>query len=165
MELGNEKNEDWLVRAKGLADLNIKDAFHWMLLNHLLTSLKLGFYFQVSISVLQRPSPCIKKSKAYLHFHVVEQSQVAPRFEHGMSLDPRHWDTIISYSQYLMVHVHAFKENSSANIIFAPSLDEVQLLTNCILVDSSNVICWTRLFVILGVSDLFCRFYFNRVSK
>ena len=125
MELGNEKNEDWLVRAKGQADLNIKDAFHSMLLNYLLTPLKLGFYFQVSISVLQRPSPCIKKSKAYLHCHVVEQSQVAPRFEHGMSLDPRHWDSIISYCQNLMVYVYALKENSSASFILYPFLMKV----------------------------------------
>ena len=34
-----------------------------------------------------------------------------------------------------------------------------QLLTLSILVDSSTVICWMSLFVILGVSDLFCRFY------
>ena len=33
------------------------------------------------------------------------------------------------------------------------------LLTHCILVDSSTLICWTSPFVILGVSDLLCRFY------
>ena len=32
-------------------------------------------------------------------------------------------------------------------------------LTHCILVNSSTFICWTSLNVILGVSDLFCRFY------
>ena len=32
-------------------------------------------------------------------------------------------------------------------------------LTHCILVDSSIVICWISLFVILGVSGLFCHFY------
>ena len=32
-------------------------------------------------------------------------------------------------------------------------------LTCCILVDSSTVICWKSLFVILGVLYLFCRFY------
>ena len=32
-------------------------------------------------------------------------------------------------------------------------------LTHCVLVDSSTVICWTRPFVILGVSGLFFRFY------
>ena len=31
--------------------------------------------------------------------------------------------------------------------------------THCILVDSSTVIWWTSPFVILGVSDLLCRFY------
>ena len=33
-----------------------------------------------------------------------------------------------------------------------------QLLTHCILVDSSTVICWTSPVVILGVLGLFCRF-------
>ena len=33
------------------------------------------------------------------------------------------------------------------------------LLTHCILVDSSTVICWMGPFVILGVSGLFCYFY------
>ena len=33
------------------------------------------------------------------------------------------------------------------------------LLTYCILVDSSTVICWTSPFVILWVSGLFCCFY------
>ena len=32
-------------------------------------------------------------------------------------------------------------------------------LTNCILGDSSTVICWTSLFVIFGVTALFCCFY------
>ena len=32
---------------------------------------------------------------------------------------------------------------------------------HCILVDSSTVICWTSPFVILGVLNLFCRFYYN----
>ena len=34
-------------------------------------------------------------------------------------------------------------------------------ITHCIdlLIDSSNVICWTCPFVILEVSGLFCRFY------
>ena len=32
-------------------------------------------------------------------------------------------------------------------------------LTQCILVDSSTVICWTSPFVILGVSGLFCHIY------
>ena len=31
-------------------------------------------------------------------------------------------------------------------------------LTRCILVDSSTVICWMSPFVILGMSDVFCRF-------
>ena len=35
----------------------------------------------------------------------------------------------------------------------------VYCLTHCILVDSSTVICWMSLFVILGVSGLFCHFY------
>ena len=33
------------------------------------------------------------------------------------------------------------------------------VVTHCILVDSSTVICWTSLFVILGVIGLFCSFY------
>ena len=33
------------------------------------------------------------------------------------------------------------------------------VLTYCILVDFSTVICWTSPFFILGVSGLFCRFY------
>ena len=33
------------------------------------------------------------------------------------------------------------------------------LLTYCILVDSSTIICWTSLSVNLGVSRSFCRFY------
>ena len=33
------------------------------------------------------------------------------------------------------------------------------LITYCILVDSSTVICWTSPFVILGVSGVFCHFY------
>ena len=33
-------------------------------------------------------------------------------------------------------------------------------LFHCILVDSSTNICWMSPFVILGVSGLFCRFYF-----
>ena len=33
------------------------------------------------------------------------------------------------------------------------------LLTHCILVDSSTVICWMGPFIILGVSGLFCCFY------
>ena len=32
-------------------------------------------------------------------------------------------------------------------------------LTQCILVDSPTVICWTNPFVILRVLGLFCRFY------
>ena len=32
-------------------------------------------------------------------------------------------------------------------------------LSHCILVDSSTVTCWTSLFVISGVSGLFCSFY------
>ena len=32
-------------------------------------------------------------------------------------------------------------------------------LTHCLLVDTSNVICWTSPSVILGKSGLFCRFY------
>ena len=36
-----------------------------------------------------------------------------------------------------------------------------QLLTHCILMDSSPVICWTSLFANLGVLGLFCHiFYF-----
>ena len=38
------------------------------------------------------------------------------------------------------------------------SLQSDQDLTHCILVDSSTVICWTSLFVILGVSRLLCCF-------
>ena len=38
-------------------------------------------------------------------------------------------------------------------------------LTQCILVDSSTVICWIRPFVILGVSGLFCRLYSNLDGK
>ena len=37
--------------------------------------------------------------------------------------------------------------------------DYIKGLTHCILVDSSNVKCWTSPFVILGVSGLFCPFY------
>ena len=37
--------------------------------------------------------------------------------------------------------------------------------THCILVDSSTVICWKSPFVILGVSGLFCRFYYNFDGK
>ena len=33
------------------------------------------------------------------------------------------------------------------------------ILTHCILVHSSTVICWMRPFVIIGVSGLFSRFY------
>ena len=40
-----------------------------------------------------------------------------------------------------------------------------RFLTHCILVDSSTVICWASPFVILGVSDLFCRFYFISDGK
>ena len=32
-------------------------------------------------------------------------------------------------------------------------------LTHCILVDSSTVICWTSIFIILGVLGLFCHFH------
>ena len=32
-------------------------------------------------------------------------------------------------------------------------------LTYCILVDSSTAICWMSVFVILGMSGLFCHFY------
>ena len=34
-----------------------------------------------------------------------------------------------------------------------------QLLTYCILVDSSTVLCWLRPFIILGMLDLYCHFY------
>ena len=33
------------------------------------------------------------------------------------------------------------------------------ILTHCIIVDSSTVVCWTSLFVSLGVSGLICCFY------
>ena len=33
------------------------------------------------------------------------------------------------------------------------------VLTHCILIDSSTVICWTSPFVILEMSALFCGFY------
>ena len=33
------------------------------------------------------------------------------------------------------------------------------ILTHCTMVDSYTVICWTSLFVIIGVSGLFCSFY------
>ena len=32
-------------------------------------------------------------------------------------------------------------------------------ITHCLLVDSSTVVCWTSLLVILGVLSLFCHFY------
>ena len=35
------------------------------------------------------------------------------------------------------------------------------LLTHCILVDSSTVICWKSPFIILGMSGLFYCFYFD----
>ena len=35
-----------------------------------------------------------------------------------------------------------------------------RMLTHCILVDFSTVICWTSSFIILGVSAVFCCFYF-----
>ena len=34
-----------------------------------------------------------------------------------------------------------------------------EIVTRCILVDSSNVLCWTSPPVIIGVLDLFCHFY------
>ena len=42
----------------------------------------------------------------------------------------------------------------------APSLAFPSAHCTCILVYSSTGICWTSPFVILGVSSLFCRFYF-----
>ena len=39
------------------------------------------------------------------------------------------------------------------------NLDYLQPLTQCILVDSSTVICWMNPIVILGVSGQFCLFY------
>ena len=33
------------------------------------------------------------------------------------------------------------------------------ILTHCIVVDSSTVICWRSPFLILGVSGLFCHIY------
>ena len=44
--------------------------------------------------------------------------------------------------------------SGSKCILFAKTL-----LTKCILVDSSTVICWMSPFVILGVTSLFCHFY------
>ena len=41
----------------------------------------------------------------------------------------------------------------------ALKLSHTQSLTHCILVNSSTVLCWMSLFVILGVSGLFYRFY------
>ena len=38
-------------------------------------------------------------------------------------------------------------------------------ITDCILVDSSTVICWTSPFVIIGVPALFCRFDSNFDGK
>ena len=32
-------------------------------------------------------------------------------------------------------------------------------LANCVLVDSSTVVCWSIPIAILGISGLFCRFY------
>ena len=37
-------------------------------------------------------------------------------------------------------------------------------LTHCLLIDSSAVISWTSPYVILGVSGLFCRFYYAPVT-
>ena len=37
---------------------------------------------------------------------------------------------------------------------------KASVLTNCIPVDYSTVICWTSPFVILGVLGLFCHFYY-----
>ena len=42
---------------------------------------------------------------------------------------------------------------------FAPNRRKFLRFTHCLLVDSSIVICWTSLSIILGVSGLFCRFY------
>ena len=47
-----------------------------------------------------------------------------------------------------------FQGSSTAILRFLPPF-----LTHFILVDSSTVICWMSLFVILGVSGLFCCFY------
>ena len=44
-----------------------------------------------------------------------------------------------------------------------------EVLTQCILVDSSTIVSWTGPFVILGVSGIFCRLHSvfdgNAVSK
>ena len=39
------------------------------------------------------------------------------------------------------------------------------LLTHCVLVNSSTVICWMSSFVMLGVSGLFCGFYFTGFAQ
>ena len=46
-----------------------------------------------------------------------------------------------------------------------PFLKEANLLTHCLLADSSAVTCWTSPFVFLGVSGVFCRFYSNFDGK
>ena len=55
----------------------------------------------------------------------------------------------------LVQEIDAFYE--AADVPVGESV--IVLLTNCILVDSSTVICWTSPFVILGVLGLFCCFY------
>ena len=50
-----------------------------------------------------------------------------------------------------------------------PKMLRFVFLTHCILVDSSTAFCWMSLFIILGVSGLFCHFIpflmENSVSK
>ena len=49
--------------------------------------------------------------------------------------------------------------------LFSSWVWKSKTFTYCTLVDSSTDICWTSPFVILGMPDLFCRFYSNFDGK
>ena len=59
------------------------------------------------------------------------------------------------YSVYITQDIFSFPTPTPEKNI----QESRSILTHCILVDPSTVICWTNPFVILGVSCLFCRFY------
>ena len=53
-----------------------------------------------------------------------------------------------------LIYVTELTERQTVQILI------ILLLTHCILIGSSTVICWTSPFVILGMSGLFCLFFF-----
>ena len=58
-----------------------------------------------------------------------------------------------------LVFFATFLKESHSSRTLAEILTAGLLLTHCILVDSSTVICWMSPYVVLGVSCLFCPFH------